>query len=284
MNIQDMIRKAAERLEKSGVDSPNLSARILAAKVLFLDELGLVMQARSEVSADKVCEYESLILRRESGEPTAYILSNREFYGLDFEVNPDVLIPRPETEELVELVQKYFSGEDKIRFADFGTGSGIIAVTIASLLKAAHGVALDISFGACRTAARNAAKHGVNNKIDFIQADFTTTVLKDAGFDLVMANPPYLSEQELCEVSREVADFEPSSALVGGPVGDELIRKSAPVIGACLKSGGMMFMEIGYLQGPSAVKIFEAEGLPFCDVHVVKDLSGHDRIVVAKKR
>lgn len=279
-----MIRSATRRLEKNGVDSPQLSARILAQKVLGLDTLGLVMRSGDEVSPAHYEEYESLVKRRACGEPAAYILCEREFFGLDFEVGPDVLIPRPETEELVELVQKYYPADLEFLFADFGTGSGILAVTLATLFPKARGIAIDISMGACMTAYRNAFRHNVADRIQFIRADFTTSIIKNASLDLVVANPPYLSESELKEVSREVSDFEPCHALVGGTRGDELISGCAPVIAKALKKGSMMFMEIGYLQGQSVKNIFELCEQNYTDVRIAKDLSGHDRIAVAKRQ
>ncbi|WP_034633822.1 peptide chain release factor N(5)-glutamine methyltransferase [Maridesulfovibrio bastinii] len=284
MNIQEMIRKAAALLEQENVDSPQLSARILAQKVLGLDALGLVMEAKTAVSDQHLEEYESLVSRRATGEPAAYILAQREFFGLDFEVNPHVLIPRPETEEMIELVQKYYSANSKIMFADFGTGSGIISITLASLFQNSHGIGLDISLGACSTALRNSRKHNVDGRLQFLQADFTTDVIKNGSLDLVVANPPYLSQAELGEISREVYDFEPCGALVGGPRGDELIKSSIPVIAGLLKKNALVFMEIGYLQGETVKDLFESADGAFTDVYIQKDISGHDRIAVARKR
>lgn len=282
--VQEMIRQASLQLKEANVDSPELSARILAEKVLGFDSLGLVIEAKAEVLKNQLLEYKDLVQRRASGEPAAYILGQREFYGLDFEVGPDVLIPRPETEEMVELVQERYSSVDSFVFADFGTGSGILAVTLAFLFSRARGIAFDISSGACSVAQRNAIRHGVSGRIQFVRADFTISVLKDNSLDLLVANPPYLCEKELEEISPEVSEFEPCGALVSGACGDELIRGSAPVISRALKKGAMMFMEIGYLQGKIAKEIFESCEGAFSNVKVLKDLSGHDRMVVAEKQ
>lgn len=284
MILKDILSTATARLNEAGVDSPALSAQLLAEKVFGLDRLGLIMEMARPVDASKVTEFEQLVERRASGEPAAYILGVREFYGYDFKVGPGVLIPRPETEEIVEKVQSLYHENDEFVFADFGTGSGILAVTVAILFPGSRGIALDMSPEALSMARENARTHGVEDRILFIQADFNLPVLAAERFDLILANPPYLSSAELDEISPEVAEFEPVSALVSGPRGDEDISGSAPRIADSLKSGGTVFMEIGYLQGGAARQIFESCPAFSGNVDVKKDLSGHDRIVVAKKK
>ncbi|WP_432737237.1 peptide chain release factor N(5)-glutamine methyltransferase [Maridesulfovibrio sp. FT414] len=281
--MKEVLSKATALLNQAGVDSPALSAQLLAEKAFDLDRLGLIMEMGSTVDPGRIGEFEALVQRRAKGEPVAYILGIKEFFGLDFKVGPGVLIPRPETEEMVEKVQKLFSENDEFLFADFGTGSGILAVTVAILFPRSRGIALDLSPAALLIAKDNARMHGVDSRIVFVQADFHAPVLADGQFDLVLANPPYLSEAELDEISPEVAEFEPVSALVSGVSGDEDIRGSVPRIAAALKPGGTVFMEIGYLQGRTACTLFESCKHFAGSVELITDLSGHDRIVVAKK-
>jgi release factor glutamine methyltransferase len=282
--LKDVLSRATAVLSEAGVDSPALSAQLLAEKVFGLDRLGLIMEMGRAVKEGPVAEFMELVERRASGEPAAYILGVKEFFGLEFKVGPGVLIPRPETEEIVEKVQDLFGADDNFLFSDFGTGSGILAVTVAKLFPRSRGIAVDLSPAALEIAQENARLHEVDDRVQFVLADFNRPLLSEAKFDLILANPPYLCEAELDEISYEVAEFEPVSALVSGPLGDEDIRGSVPHIGAALKKGGMSFMEIGYLQGKVAYDIFDSCADFSGGVEVVKDLSGHDRIVVAEKR
>ncbi|WP_031483852.1 peptide chain release factor N(5)-glutamine methyltransferase [Maridesulfovibrio frigidus] len=284
VTLKEVVSAATLKLNEADVDSPAFSAQLLAEKVFKLDRLKMIMEINSAVESDAVDEFNALVERRAQGEPVAYILGEKEFYGINFLVGPGVLIPRPETEEIIEMVLARFNKDDSFLFADFGTGSGILAVTVAKFFPKARGIAMDLSSAALNIARRNAKMHLVDDRLLFIQADFTTPALENEVFDLVLANPPYLSDAELYEISPEVAHYEPVSALVGGIGGDELIHGSAPRIADALKFPGCMFMEIGYLQRETALQIFES--IPFFagNVAVVKDISNHDRIVVAEKK
>ena len=282
--LKDILAAATNLLREAGVDSPALSAQLLAEKVFSLSRIQLITEQGSTVEPRLISEFDELVKRRASGEPAAYILGVKEFYGLEFKVGPGVLIPRPETEEIVEKVQDLFTADDEFFFADFGTGSGILAVTVANLFPKARGIAVDLSADALAIAQQNAQLHGVADRVQFVLADFNKPILADGRYDLLLANPPYLCEAELSDISQEVAAFEPVSALVSGPDGDEDIKGSAPRIGDALKKGGTVFMEIGYLQGRVAHDIFDSCTYFSGCVEVHKDLSGHDRIVVAKKR
>ncbi len=281
--LKEVLSAATLKLSEAEIDSPALSAQLLAEKVFKLDRLKMIMEMNSPVESKLVQAFNDLVDRRVHGEPVAYILGHKEFYGLEFKVGAGVLIPRPETEEIVEHVLKKFKREDPFLFADFGTGSGILAVTIAKFFPKARGIAMDLSADALAIARDNAKKHSVADRVLFIQADFTKPVFKKSIFDLVLANPPYLSTAELTDISHEVAEFEPVSALVGGEQGDELIKGCAGHIAAALKSPGYMYMEIGYLQGRTGYEIFDAYDAFSGQVSVLTDISNHDRIIFAKK-
>lgn len=281
--LKEVLAAATHKLSEAEIDSPALSAQLLAEKVFKLDRLKMIMEMNNPVDIDLIQPFNDLVDRRAQGEPVAYILGQKEFYGFEFKVGAGVLIPRPETEEIIEHVVKKFKHDDSFLFADFGTGSGILAVTIAKLFPKARGIAMDLSADALAIAVANAKKHSVDDRILFIQADFTKPVYKDSVFDLILANPPYLSDAELTDISHEVAKFEPVSALVGGKQGDELIKGCAAHIVAALKSSGCMYMEIGYLQGRTGYEIFNSVNDFSGQVSVLTDISNHDRIIYATK-
>lgn len=286
MTLRDSLRAAERRLSDAGVDSPALSARLLAGKALQLSVVQVLTESRRPLSDAESALFESLIARRERGEPVAYILGEREFYGLSFQVGPGVLIPRPETELLVDEARKRFDETKPLRFMDLGTGSGALAVTLAHVFPHARGWAVDLSPVALDAARNNARRLGTEQRIEFVPGDFTAP-LPAADLDLVVANPPYVTWAEHGELSREVADFEPRSALVsGGEQGDGLdhVRGLAPRAADALRPGGTLLVEIGWQQGETGAALLGNPALGLCDVRVLQDLAGLDRILAARKR
>ena len=279
--IQDVLKECESRL--SGVDSPRLSAELLAAHALGCTRLSLNLERSRVLDDDEYGALNALVTRRETGEPIAYILGSKEFFGLDFAVSSAVLIPRPETEHIVEAVEASFSRDRAFRYADLGTGSGILAVTLAVLFPKAQGVAVDISPEALAVAKGNARAHGVDDRLEFLQADFTWETLEGA-FDLVVSNPPYVSESEFAAASHEVAGFEPTGALVSGPDGLDHIRAMLPGLASMLMPGGRLFIEIGYDQAKMVIDIIRDKHPRFEEVGIQKDLSGRDRVVYARKK
>ncbi|BDQ32876.1 peptide chain release factor N(5)-glutamine methyltransferase [Pseudodesulfovibrio portus] len=279
--IFDILSAGEARL--AGVDSPRLSAELLVAHALDCSRMDLTLN-RNRVPTDaELVEIESLLARREVGEPVAYILGEKEFYGLDFRVTPDTLIPRPETEHIIEEAESIFPKGSVLHFADLGTGSGILAVTLCVLFPGATGVAVDISPAALEVAKSNAQRHGVSGRIEFQHSDFTEQKFDPESFELVVSNPPYVTEGEFADASREVTGFEPTGALVSGVDGLTHIRAMLPRIEDMLAPGGYLFMEIGCGQGEAVQKIMCAEFSRFGDVRVVRDLAGLDRVVCARK-
>lgn len=212
--IAELLAEADARLREAGVDSPRLSAQILAAHALGCDRVRLVVDARRVLGAGEAARVRELVARRAAGEPVAYILGEKEFYGLDFAVSPAVLVPRPETEHLIEEAERRLGRDAAIRFADLGTGSGCIAVTLAVRFGGARGLALDRSAAALDVARANARRHGVDGRLQFLRGDMGGVWARPGSLDLVVSNPPYVSEAEYRTVSFEVADYEPRSALV----------------------------------------------------------------------
>lgn len=279
--VKDIPRESEARLQ--GVDSPRLSAELLLAKVLGCSRLTLVINQDRQFSAYELEQVHELVSRRATGEPIAYIFGVKEFYGLDFQVTQDVLIPRPETEHIIEEVEKIYSGNDSFSYADLGTGSGILAVVIAVLFPKATGVAVDISPAALSVASGNAEFHGVTDRLKFMSGDFTTSLFGEAEFDLIVSNPPYVTEKEYAMASREVTSFEPVGALVSGPDGLDHVRAMLRHVARSLRPDGCFLMEIGCGQGDGVKKIIRDQFPEFWDVMVIKDLADLDRVVLLKK-
>lgn len=281
MNRREWKMRATARL--AGTESPALVAGILLCHVLGIDKVALVAHAEEEIPPQDEAVLEALLARRLAGEPVAYLLGTREFYGRDFLVNRHTLIPRPETEHLVEEALRFFAGREEIRFLDLGTGSGCIAVTLASERPLWRGAAVDVSPGALEAAKANAARHGTAGRVDFLQADFTLPLpFEGRSFDLVVSNPPYVSEEEYAALDAGVRNFEPRSALVPGPQGLEHPRAVEAAARALLKEGGLLLMEHGCLQGEACRAL--CPDAYWTDVRTGRDLAGKDRFLFAVRR
>ncbi len=289
-HVLEMLAQAETLLSHHHIDSPRLSAQILLAKVLGISRLDLMLEPRRCLAADQHQMFTALLARRAQGEPVAYLVGGKEFYGLDFYVDNRVLIPRPETEEMVEAVLQEINGNARIehtrcghghqpgglRFADVGTGSGVLAVTLAHYCPQATGFAMDIESGALEVARYNACRHGVIPRLLMVQGDCLAS-LPQACLDLVITNPPYVTEEEYKELSHEVAGYEPRRALVGGADGLNCLRTIEGQARKVLKPGGILWAEIGWLQGRQVDELF-ARWKQWC-IH--RDLGGRDRFVRA---
>lgn len=297
------------RLDECGVESPGLAAEFLLAHALQREPAdvrrAVLVCPQEPVAEDAMGRFCEFLNRHEAGEPVAYILGEWEFYGLNFFVSPATLIPRPESELLVDAAlavadHALRSGQGPVRMADLGTGSGCLAVTVLSVLQqrygsgAAHCIAVDISAGALAVAARNAQRHQVAACLDMHQADFTRSAFlhplaASGGLDLILANPPYISAAEYAELAPGVREFEPCGALVPGAerpaqaAGQNGLEDIAALAGTCaeaLRPGGFLLMEIGAEQGPDTLRLFQEQG-DWRDTAIEKDLAGHDRLLRA---
>jgi release factor glutamine methyltransferase len=276
-SISEVLAQAESYLRQKQIDSPRLSAQLLLAYVLGCTRTYLYTHPDRVLSLNEHEHFLDLIGRRANGEPVAYILGQKEFYSLDFKVNPHVLIPRPETETIIDLVRGIFPREKKFIFADLGTGSGCLAITIAHLCPLSCGLAMDICTQALRVAVFNARRHQVENRLTFICSDLGTA-LKSYSLDLIVSNPPYISEQEFSTLSFEIANFEPREALLAGPTGLEFYVELEKQARQSLKFTGILIAEMGYKQSTEIRKIFSS----WSDVQIIKDLAGHDRILMAR--
>lgn len=279
--VGEAVLLAEKELAAAGVDSPRLSAELLAAQAFGLSRLGLIVRAKDKPTDEQQSAFRALVARRAKGEPAAYILGEREFFGLPFHVAPAVLIPRPETECIVEEALRLFPANTALRFADFGTGSGALAVALAHEFPEARGIAVDLSGHALEIARRNARANGVEERLDFQCADFTRLELAPQSLDLVVANPPYVTEAEYGELSPEVRCFEPREALVSAEQGLWHLRGLLPVAARALKPGGALLCELGSGQGPAALELAASAPLGLGHLEILKDYAGLDRILKA---
>lgn len=280
--VRDILQRSSAYLAERGVDSPALSAQLMLGKALGLSRLDLLLQSDRPLGEAELAAARDLVRRRGRGEPAAYILGEKEFFGLAFAVTPAVLIPRPETECVVEEAEALFPRDGALDFVDMGAGSGCLAVTLAVRFPLARGLAVEQSAAALAVAKDNAGRHGVADRVRFVRGDFADLAalgVAPGTRDLVAANPPYVSEAEYAEVSREVRDFEPRAALTPGPTGLEAIAALASAALAALRPGGALILEMGAAQAAAVREILLGAG--FARVRVRRDLAGRDRVAVA---
>ncbi len=287
-----MLREAADYLCSCDVDSPALSAQLLAGRVLDMDRLELITAADRQITSEESEAISGLVSRRGRGEPVAYLLGEKEFYGLVLRVSPEVLIPRPETEHLVEETLVRFAPEQPFCFADCGTGSGAIAAAIACERPLAYGLALDLSASALEVAADNFRTCGLEHRVHCIRADYSALPCASNSLDLLVSNPPYVSWEEFHdECGHEVRDFEPRSALMpkagehpaDAATGLEDVARLLPEAARVLKSGGLLLVEIGMRQGNAARKLLETKPQIWREARILKDLAGLDRVLYGER-
>ncbi|HJU56949.1 MAG TPA: peptide chain release factor N(5)-glutamine methyltransferase, partial [Pyrinomonadaceae bacterium] len=267
-----------------GVQEARREAASLVEHVTGRDRTFLITSAETTLALDEVSRLRGLVERRAAGEPLQYITGHQEFYKLDFEVTPDVLIPRPETELLVETALDLLDERDgPALICDVGTGSGCIAVSLLNEQPDARAVGVDISVPALRVAARNAARAGVNERFHLVASDrFAALDSSRARFTMIVSNPPYVAEDAIIGLQREVRDHEPRAALTPGGDGLRIIRALVADAPRFLDSGGHLLMEIGFDQHEAVKKLIDPRVWELLDIH--EDLQGIPRTVVLRKR
>jgi release factor glutamine methyltransferase len=279
IRLSSALHSARTRL--NFLDDGNTTASALLGHVLGLTRAQVLARPEQVLTPEQAAAFEALVARAAQGEPLAYLTGRREFYGLEFEVDPNVLVPRPETELLVD----HALAAQPARVLDVGTGSGCIAVTLAVRLPLAAVTASDLSPAVLALAVRNAARHGVAQRIAFVQSDLLAAFQPPASsfqpFDLIAANLPYIDTDELRALP--VARFEPWPALDGGPGGLTLIARLLQQAPALLAPGGRLLLEIGASQGPAALALARA-AFPAAAVSLQRDLAGLDRLLMIETR
>jgi len=295
LDIRAALKEGLARLRAADVPSHTLAAELLLMHALGRDRVWLYTHSEDPLDPDAAEKYGALIARRATGEPTQYITGKQEFWGLEFEVTPAVLIPRPETEHVVEVALERLGARGikldmatgkpspKLRVADVGTGSGCLAVSLAHELPHAEIFATDISAEALDVARCNSARHRVSDRIHFHQTDLLEALLdKSHLFDLIVSNPPYVARDEAATLPREVREHEPDAALFGGPTGVEIYARLIEQDGALLSPRGILLLELGYGAADAVRKIFRMQER-WANVSITNDLAGIPRVLAADR-
>ena len=297
-SVRALLKGGIAELRDAQVPSYTLAAELLLLHVLGRDRTWIYSHPEEEIVAPVAEQYSALVRRRAAGEPTQHLTGKQEFWGLEFEVTPDVLIPRPETEHVIEValdrlaLRELNTGRPQktdgagLRIADIGTGSGCIAIALAKELPAAAFVATDISPAALSVARRNATSHGVTERVRFLK----TNLLEESGerdqadrrisFDLIVSNPPYVGRREGSTLMREVREHEPEIALYGGEEGYELYADLIAQSAKYLLPGGVLVLELGHNSLPAVQPLLDAS--IWTKVSVTNDLAGIPRVIAAE--
>ena len=282
--ILKLLHWTTDYFKRNKVAEPRASAEVLLAHLLSEDRLFLYLNYDRPMETEELTAFRTFVKRRIAGEPSQYITGMQEFWSLPFRVSPDVLIPRPETEVLLETVLEFLGSPDpEVSVVDLGTGSGAIAVALARELRVINLVATDSSMAAVKLAQENALMNQIDSKIHFVCADmFSAFSSTSAKFTVVATNPPYVSHAEFSKLSPEIRDYEPRYALDGGPDGLAAIRriiKEAPTV---LSPKGALIMEIGADQAES-VSALVKDSQQYESYRIIRDYSGLDRVLLAVK-
>jgi release factor glutamine methyltransferase len=302
IDIRRALKEGMATLRASRVPSHTIAAELLLMHALGRDRTWLYTHPEALLETADAEKYFSLIARRAAGEPTQYLTGKQEFWGLEFEVTPAVLIPRPETEHVMEVALARLGPRglkihmdtgllrEKLLVADVGTGSGCLAISLAYELPHADVFAMDISGAALEVARRNATRHALAERINFVQADLLAPFLRSSlttsplplPFDLIVSNPPYVASNDADQLQREVRDHEPREALFGGPSGVEIYARLIEQAGALLRPGGILVLELGY-NSAEHVRTILAAGKCWTNVTFTNDLAGIPRVAAADR-
>ena len=283
MRVRDALRQAREKLQASVVEDPGFESEYLLRHTLGYTREGLLIALDSDVSSSDHLRFASIIDRRAAGEPSAYITGHKEFYGLDFKVDSRALIPRPETELLLELALEFAarrtSRDEGLNIAEVGVGCGAIAIALAVNLSGARIVATDISPAALKLANETVSRHRVDDRVTLLEGDLLQPV--SGPIDILVSNPPYIPSAQLDALPREIRDHEPRVALDGGEDGMAVIERLIHQAKDKLRPGGAMFVEIGWDLGERALAC-SLEIWPESDASITPDLAGLDRVLTLR--
>jgi release factor glutamine methyltransferase len=302
IDVRAALKEAIARLRAAHIPSHALAAELLLVHTLGRDRTWLYTHPEAPLEPATAEAYFSLLARRSAGEPTQYIIGKQEFWGLEFEVTPAVLIPRPETEHVMEVSLERLGARGaricprtgapsaRLRIADVGTGSGCLGVALAYEFPHAEIFATDISTAALEVASRNAVRHGVADRIHFLETNLLEALSAESlvtpqalpPFDLIVSNPPYVARDEAATLPREVREYEPHTALFGGPAGTEIYEQLIEQARSLLAPGGILVLELGYNSADhvSAIAAVEPD---WTSIAVTADLAGIPRVFAAER-
>jgi release factor glutamine methyltransferase len=276
MKIKEILDYGVNRFQEIS-DAPRNEIELLVMHVCHVKKIDLLLGSDQEVKRNDEQTIKQLIDERLQGIPLQYIIGTQEFMGLNFIVTKNVLIPRQDTEILVEEIIKRYKYQKGLKILDIGTGSGAISISLAKFLKKSSIVSLDISKEALTVAKLNAMKNKVENQITFIESNLFQNLTTDESFDIIVSNPPYIPSKDILDLQREVKDYEPMLALDGGEDGLDYYREITKNSVDFLKKDALLAYEIGYDQGIDVSKMLENH---FYNIEIIKDLQKHDRVVL----
>jgi release factor glutamine methyltransferase len=279
--IRRVVRWSTDDFSGRGIESARLDAELLVAHALGIDRVKLYMDLERPLTPGELARIRELVMRRRKREPIAYILGRREFFGRNFQVSSAVLVPRPDTEILIERALELLPSEASVRVLDLCTGSGCIAVTLAAERTGLEVDATDLSPEALEVASGNAQALGVEGRARFYKGDLFGALPERREYELIVCNPPYIPETERASLAPDVEAFEPALALFGGNDGFEIVRRLAAEAPKWLAKDASILIEVGAGQAPAVAELLAAAGLGEIRTHA--DLGGHERVVEARR-
>jgi release factor glutamine methyltransferase len=279
MNIENILNEGINILQKNKIANPQLDSEILLSNSIKRDKKHIILNPKEVLSSEQLGKFKSLIERRKKGEPIAYLINKKEFWKDEFFVNKDVLIPRPDSELIIEQVLKIYSKDDQLQVLDIGTGSGCILLSILKERSNFYGTGIDISKKSINVSKFNAKQLNLTNRVKFFHSSVDN--FNNGKYDIIVSNPPYVEQLSLKYLEKDVVNFEPKLALSGGFDGFSKIRKVINKANILIKKKGKFILEIGFNQKNKAIKILKEEG--FYVNKAIKDYGNNDRCIISTK-
>ena len=279
MNIENILNEGIDILQKNKIANPQLDSEILLSNSIKRDKKHIILNPKEILNSEQLGKFKSLIERRKKGEPIAYLINKKEFWKDEFFVNKDVLIPRPDSELIIEQVLKIYSKDDQLQVLDIGTGSGCILLSILKERSNFYGTGIDISKKSINVSKFNAKQLNLTNRVKFFHSSVDN--FNNGKYDMIVSNPPYIEQLSLKYLEKDVVNFEPKLALSGGFDGFSKIRKVINKASILIKKNGKFILEIGFNQKNKVIKILKEEG--FYVNKAIKDYGNNDRCIISTK-
>ncbi|MDA9679360.1 peptide chain release factor N(5)-glutamine methyltransferase [Candidatus Pelagibacter sp.] len=279
MNIENTLNEGIDILQKNKIANPQLDSEILLSNSIKRDKKHIILNPKEILNSKQLVKFKSLIERRKKGEPIAYLINKKEFWKYEFFVNQDVLIPRPDSELIIEQILKIYSKDDQLQVLDIGTGSGCILLSIVKERSNFYGTGIDISKKSINVSKFNAKQLNLTNRVKFFHSSIDN--FNNGKYDMIVSNPPYIEQSSLKYLEKDVVNFEPKLALSGGSDGFSKIRKVINKASILIKKNGKFILEIGFNQKNKVIKILKEEG--FYVNKAIKDYGNNDRCIISTK-
>jgi len=279
MNIENILKEGIKILQKNKIANPQLDSEILLSNSIKRDKKHIILNPKEVLNSEQLGKFKNLIERRKKGEPIAYLINKKEFWKDEFFVNKDVLIPRPDSELIIEQVLKIYSKDDQLQILDIGTGSGCILLSILKERSNFYGTGIDISKKSINVSKFNAKQLNLTNRVKFFHSSVDN--FNNGKYDIIVSNPPYIEQLSLKYLEKDVVNFEPKLALSGGFDGFSKIRKVINKASILIKKNGKFILEIGFNQKNKVIKILKEEG--FYVNKAIKDYGNNDRCIISTK-